>query len=480
MSGLGSVWKNSAFNVVYKLANLLFPLISAGYVSRILLPTGIGRVSAAQNIVSYFLTFAALGLPSYGVREIAKVRFNREEVDKTFTELLVINSISTAISVVSYFVLISLVNDYRLNFSLYFACGLQLFFNFINIDWLYQGEEDYAYISIRSIVIKFISLILLLLVVKTSQDYLIYAYITSFALGMNYFFNIVHARKYVKITKNGLHLKKHLTPLMILLITIFLSNLYNKVDITMLGIFSTEEATGLYTNAHKIIEILVTACAAITAVFLPRLSYYYEHDKESFYNLLAKGVRILSFLTFPLMAGLFLLAPQGMTILFGNAFCSGATTLRIFSVLIVIKCFGDLLCYQLTICSGNEKKRLPAYFFAAVANIILNFFLIPIMAQNGAALASIISEVIVNGIQIISMRKIIGFKLECKPFIQAVLSTAVMIVSIVFILCVFKNSIVQAIVSFFVGCAMYLLINLFLKNDIMLAALGYIKCKIHK
>lgn len=73
-----SLAKNSIYNIIYTVANILFPFATSIYVSRILLPAGVGKVASAQNIASYFITIAALGLPSYGVREFAKIREKKE------------------------------------------------------------------------------------------------------------------------------------------------------------------------------------------------------------------------------------------------------------------------------------------------------------------------------------------------------------------------------------------------------------------
>ena len=85
-----SLTKNSIYNVIYTIANILFPFATSIYVSRILLPAGVGKVASAQNIVSYFVTLAALGLPSYGVREFAKVRekITEEQYSYYISELL--------------------------------------------------------------------------------------------------------------------------------------------------------------------------------------------------------------------------------------------------------------------------------------------------------------------------------------------------------------------------------------------------------
>ena len=129
-----SLAKNSIYNIIYTVANILFPFVTSIYVSRILLPVGVGKVASAQNIASYFVTLAALGLPSYGVREFAKVRDNKAERDKLFTELLLLNIISTTLAVVGFLVLVFINTGFNGEWALYGACGLAIFFNYLNID----------------------------------------------------------------------------------------------------------------------------------------------------------------------------------------------------------------------------------------------------------------------------------------------------------------------------------------------------------
>ena len=172
-----SLVKNSAFNTVYNILNLLFPLLTSMYVSRILLPSGIGTVSFAQNITSYFITFAGMGLPTYGIREIAKAKDDPTQLNRTFTQLLSINWITTFCSVL-LFIFLTVHHIFPVEPVLMFCCGIQLFFNFINIDWFYQGMEEYVYIICRSTAIKLISLIAILFFVKDRSDYVLYALIS--------------------------------------------------------------------------------------------------------------------------------------------------------------------------------------------------------------------------------------------------------------------------------------------------------------
>ena len=70
-------------NVILTVSSFIFPLITFPYVSRILLPEGTGKVSFAASVVNYFLLIAQLGIPTYGIRACAKVRDNKEKLNKT-------------------------------------------------------------------------------------------------------------------------------------------------------------------------------------------------------------------------------------------------------------------------------------------------------------------------------------------------------------------------------------------------------------
>lgn len=472
-----SIAKNSIFNIIYNVANIIFPLIISMYVSRVLNPDGIGQVSYAQNIASYFVTFAALGIPTLGIREIAKVNKDQLNKNRVFTELFLINAVTTACSTILYLVLIFFTPAFRNDIFLFLCYSLQIFMNLFNIDWLYQGSEDYVYIAKRSILIKLASLVATVYFVKTRNDYILYALISVLSITANYIFNILHSSVYVKFDFSGLNISRYLKPLLILGISILMSSLYSKVDITMLGSMTNQTDTGLYSNSHKIIDIITTLCISISAVFLPRLSFYYQNDKREFYNLINYGIEILSFITIPMSVGLFILAPEAISIMYGDSFAPAATTIRIFVPLIIIKSFGNLICYQLVIATGNEKKRLPAYFIAAITNIILNAILIPEFSQDGAAIASVVSEILVNGIQLFAMIKILDLQVSIKPFFQAIVASFVMANIILLFKSIISDGLLRAVICVILGTLVYFIVNIILRNAIILQLMDRLERK---
>ena len=85
------------------MSQVLFPLIIFPYISRILEPEGIGLVTFAENICRYGILFASLGIPIYGIREIAKINGNQKKLECLFYELVILNGVFTLLVLSIYF-----------------------------------------------------------------------------------------------------------------------------------------------------------------------------------------------------------------------------------------------------------------------------------------------------------------------------------------------------------------------------------------
>lgn len=460
-----SLAKNSVFNIIYTVLNMILPLITSIYASRILLAEGIGRVAYAQNIASYFIALAPLGLLTYGTREIAKTPKN--QINKLFTELFIVNLISTTFFLMLYIIFVLGLDIFNSDKSLSLILAIQIFFNYINIDWFYRGKEEYIYIVLRSIFVKILSIIALFIFVKDRGDYLIYAFINVLSVSSNYIFNIIHAKKYVRFDFKDINIKKHMPSTLILASTSLLSSIYNKVDITMLGIMKGDTVVGLYSNTHKIIDIILSITTSISAVFLPRLSFYYKEDKKKFYELINSGINILVFITLPAMVGIFLLSPYIILLLYGESFKGAILTIRLFTPMIMIRSFADLICYQVSISTDNEKKRIYALSTAAIINVLLNRILIPIYAQNGAVIASIASELISDMILIVAIRKLLKIKFPIKGLVNALISSIVMIIFVEIGISLSNVLYVKCLIGVTMGATSYLLSSYLIKDPMM-------------
>ena len=462
-----SLESNAIFNIIYKILNAIFPLVSVMYISRILMPSGVGIISYAQNIASYFIVFATLGMPIYGTREIARVRDDKNITNQIFNELFIVNAISTILCMVCYIGLVILNPMFNKQIDLYLACGLSIFFNLINVDWFYQGQEEYIYIAIRNLAVKFISIVALFIFVKDSDDYVIYALISSLAIGGNYIFNIVNIKKYISFDFSEIKLRRHLKPVFLLGVCIITMELYNKIDITMLGFWCDDSDIGYYSNAQKMTTLVITFTTAISAVFLPRLSYCFINDKTSYHKLISKGLKIVLFFTIPCFVGMTQVSSNLIPLLFGNGFEPAIMTTNILSISILVRSICDLLCYQVIISSGQDKKFIVPYSLAIIINITLNFIFIPIMNQNGAALASIISELIVNCLLLSTVLKLVRPRVELKYVITIIFSTICMAFGVEIIDGTFNSYFLNLCGQIIIGGLVYFAVNFFLKNEIL-------------
>lgn len=130
--------------------------------------------------------------------------------------------------------------------------GLMLVLNIFNIDWFYQGMEEYSYIATRSIIVKILSFVAMLLFVKKAKDYVIYAFILCVATAGNNLLNAWNLRKYIGSPDAGLHPGRHLKPVLILLASTIATEIYTMLDTIMLEYYHGETCVGYYSNPVKI------------------------------------------------------------------------------------------------------------------------------------------------------------------------------------------------------------------------------------
>lgn len=466
-----SLGKNAIFNVAYKCLNVVFPLITMIYVSRVLLPDGVGKVASAQNIIAYFVIIASLGLPAYGVKKIAECRDNREYCSKTFSELFVINVISTLLCSFIYIIMIFSVGFFYSKIVISMVVGIQLFANFINIDWLYQGFEEYKYIMMRSLTIKIISLIAVFAFIHTQDDYIIYALITTLSLVANFVFNAIHLPHFVSLCIQNLDIKRHIKPVLTLLAASIAIEIYTLADTTMLSVFKGDEIVGYYSNATKCVSIVRIMIAASCAVFLPRLNYYIGHNQLLEFNSLAKkGIKLLCAISIPAALGIAVLSDNFVYILFGDAYAQSVTSMQILSLSIITVAISNFTGYQILLSVGKEKILLYSTIIGALINILLNSVLILPYGHYGASIASVISEGTIALYQLYYVRKYISLNFISFPKTlgKILMPSLAMLTAIVVVKFIFQNVFIEMVISVLIGGLSFMLVGYIFRNEFVM------------
>lgn len=463
-----SIATNTFFYVIYKVLNMLFPLVTSVYLARVLGPTYVGKVSYAQSILSYFTVVASLGIPTYGMREIAKVNNDSTKRNKIFSELFILNLFSSIVCSLVYSILILCVNNYHADIKLFFAVGLTLYLNIFNIDWFYSGQEEYVYISVRSLIIKIISLGAILFGVKNQSDYITYALITSVATTGNYVWNVINLRNRVKITIHGLDFKIHLKPVLVLLMTSLATDLYNQVDITMLGIMCSDDVVGYYSNGIRLIRMINTVTTAISATILPRMCLYYkEKKKEKYKELFWVIADVVIVIALPCTIGIILVAEPLVKVLFGIDFLPTVQIIQWLAPIILIISVSYLVGSVVLTSTNNERYLLRATITGSVTNVLLNALLIPFFSTIGAVVASLIGETAVFVIHFKYGRKYIQNKIDYKYIGSVVISSVVMAACVVGIQKFVSIPTIELILSVGIGAFIYVLMLFILHNPVI-------------
>ncbi|MBQ7345425.1 MAG: oligosaccharide flippase family protein [Oscillospiraceae bacterium] len=407
MSEKKSLKVNFIMNAILTMSAFLFPLISFPYVSRILLPEGTGKVSFATSLISYFVMFAQLGIPTYGVRACARVRDDKHLLSKTAHELLIINLVMT---VVSYAVLaLALIFVPRLQEDrlLYIVVSMNIFFTTIGMEWLYKALEQYTYITLRSIIFKAISLVAMFLLVHEKEDYVMYGGITIVASSASFLLNFVHARKYILMRPmGGYDFKPHLKAVMVFFAMSCASTIYTHLDTVMLGFIDGDVAVGYYNAAVRIKNILVSIVTSLGTVLLPRASYYVEHKLwGQFRDISRKALNFVFVAASSMMVYFIMFAQDGIFLLSGEEYAGSILPMRLAMPTLLFIGVSNILGIQILVPMGKETYVLWSIIAGAAVDLVLNIVLIPLFGASGAAAANMIAEATVMAVQIVMLRK---------------------------------------------------------------------------
>lgn len=460
-----SLKKNFSLNLIKILINLFFPLITFPYISRILLPEGIGRVTYVQSINNYFLLLINLGIPLYGIREIAKVRNNKLEKSKVFSEIFFLNIITTILGVIVYLYFYNS-NIIKNDKEIFLIFSIVLLFNFLSVDWFFQGIEDYQYITIRTVVIKILSALFLFIFVKKSSDIYIYSVIVVFSLIGSNFFNIVRALKLVDLKLKRLNIKRHLKGILIIFSMSLAISIYTNLDGVMLGSYGSKYSLGLYSAASKIISLVMGIVTSLGAVLLPRISNYIEEKKEEeIKKILEKTFSFLLFLIIPSIIGIYFTVNEIILLFAGKEYLEATTTLKILSLIILFIGFSNFIGMQILYPRGEEKKVFYSVLAGAIINFSLNLYLIPRYYQNGAAFATCVAEFTVVVIQIFLGYKYLKFQKFNYNNFKFLIASFIMGAILYFTQNLNLNLLLKLVVKVVIGSSVYIFVLIALRED---------------
>ncbi len=463
-----SLKKNGVFNAIKTLMSVLFPLITFPYASRILGPSGIGKVNFASSIVSYFLMLAMLGISNYGIREAGRYRNDKEKLSKFVKEILSINLISSVIAYTFLFASIYLVPAFFEYRKLIIISSASILFTVVGVEWLFYAMEDLVSVSIRSFIFQILSLVLLFVFVRTSEDYINYALIGVVSSVGSNILSFIFASRYVDFkSKNIIELKQHLKPIFVFFMMSVAATVNSSIDITMLGFISGADEVGYYSAALKVVRLVAAVVASFT-VILPRLSYYASAgENENFKILSTKTLDANMLLAIPACIGMMSLSKNIIYVLSGTQYENSIRVLHILSFTVFLLTISNLCGAHMLLALGKEKVTFYAVLIGIFFNIATNLILIKRYGAYGAGIATLASEFTVSVIEFFCVKKYFICKDILKNLFQTVCSALIMALIVFAIIKTDFPIITSLVLSIFAGTFSYFIVLLILRNELL-------------
>ena len=471
---------NAILNVCKTAVVTFFPVLTYMYVSRIFGTDGMGKLNYSKSIIEYFQMLAMLGIANYASSCVAKVKDNRQKRNKLVTEIIVINISSMLVAyILLYFLLIFVkeLEPYCMLISIY---SLLIFLQVIGIEWFYNGTEEYLYITIRSFIVQLFSLACVFLFVKTKADIITYSFIQVTAAGGANIFNFIHAKKQITLENlRKIELRQHFQPIItIFLMTLFL-NVFTRLDTTMIGIFQNDHAVGLYGAGDKMSSLVANLIGAISVVILPRIAYLKESGKQQeMKRSLVYVANIILLLSIPACVGLVLLA-RPITLLFnGNYFTDAIITTRILSCRVLLSPINALFVLYCFIPLGMERYSLFSTGIASIFNFVANLVFINMFSYNGAAITTVLAEVVEFTINLILVRKLLPTRRLFGCVWQYLLGAFVIVICYICISLFSINIYAEMICFIIFSVILYMSLLYALKNETAQLLIYYVKTKL--
>ena len=392
-----SVKVNYILNLINTGTQMLFPLITFPYVCRVIEADGIGQINFFQSIISYISLFTCLGIPMYAIREIARDRSDVVKMNRTAMEILLLHSMLTLVGYAIVAILCLTVPQIQVNIPLFLILSLTIFFTAIGCEWFYQGIEDFKYITIRGLIIKTVSVVLLFIFVKSKTDLLYYGCYTVFGVLGGNIFNIFRLRKYIhreNIIFSELHIRRHVKPVLKVFSFSVVTSIYLQLNTVLLGFLKNALAVGYFAAATKVMQMLLTMSACLGSVMMPRASHLIAENKEDeFCRLIQKSYDFTLAIALPMTIGLIFCAPSLITALCGVKFEHSILPSQIIAPIILMVAISNVFGIQVLFPKGKINIVTLSCGIGAVADLILNLCLIPFFSYIGTSIAYLGAEV---------------------------------------------------------------------------------------
>lgn len=396
----------SLFSV--QVANFLLPLLTVPYVVRIIGPDKLGLLNFSQAYVTYFSLLINYGFDMAAVRVIAANREDTEATNRIFSQVMAGKALLWALSVV-VFTVVTLSNpEFKGHLGLHICTFLVCIGTVLSPFWLYQAMEDLGRVAMFNLAVKLIFSLSVLLLIRKADDYVyqnLAISVSQILVSVAALYVAVRRFKIKFAWPTGPELRNRFKEDRTLFFSSVMITIYASSNVFILGLLSLPYNVGIYaagTRLEGMAESFVGL--ALNQAFFPIVAQAFGQGRE-------QGLRMVRTTFFPLFivmvlvsAGLWLVGPYVITLLYGAKFAGAVTVLRIVALLPLIIGMSNLLGLHTMLNLRMDRAFFTVTAVGSVVGLALNMLLIRRYAHVGAAYALVLTETYITGTMYVYLR----------------------------------------------------------------------------
>ena len=376
MEKKNTLFKNTIYKSMLSMVNIVVPLVIGPYIMRLLDVDLYGLYNRVFADFQMFLAFASFGVYTLGVREISKIRNDKEKVSKLFTNLFVISFLSNMLVLIIYLIF-SLITSTGLAKVLYLVMSIQIIANVFYVEFVNEALENYKFITIKSIIVKIIYFLAILLAVRNPHDIVIYAVIVSLTNFLNNIISFIYAKHRISFDFSKIQIKKYIKPLIAVLVITNADLLYSQLDRVMLGRYVSGVSVTVYYTAYYLISTLSAIPYSIINVSIPRLSYLLKNEgKEIYEEKLNNSISSLIFIIVPMCLGVFVLSKEAIILYAGKKYLMAIVPLMIACITRIFISLESVMNNLVMYPNNREDRILKVSLTCGKSNLIINYLLV--------------------------------------------------------------------------------------------------------
>lgn len=363
------------------------------YLARVLGAENFGKISFALAILVFATAFADQGLSTLGVREVAR----HFEKTRKYVNNIVTFRMSLALVVLLIMMAWTSSIDKTVDVKhLIIAYSLYLIPSALSLEWFFRGIEKMGYNSIAIVLHRLSYLVLVYLFVRSFSDFQVVPYLWLMAGFVETgFMGFFYVRRFgwVKPEFNILFWKKLAYQAVPMGLSLAMLEIYYYLDTVMLGFMKSEQVVGWYSAAYRLVFLVMTVGALFGSVVYPAVSRCYPSSLETLKRIFSHSAKAVVFVGMPVGVGVTILAKPIMDLVYGPQYGNGVVALQILVWSGVLACIRTLFAFFLLGCD-RQKQYMYSMFFGAITAVVLNYLLIPYYSLVGAAIATLVAEVV--------------------------------------------------------------------------------------